>query len=219
MSSVFPRHPTIPDESASTPSPSSPAFPQPSHQSQTHLSARLLYDFTATSSFELTASAGSVVPVLEEDDGSGWVKVGAPDGRGEGLVPASYVEVFEAEVKEEVVERPKKPPPAVPSRTKPKVSLGNGQYGLSLLSELRVLFGQWLAYFTLRCLVRGLYTYQASGPGELDVAEGAMYELSSGTGGGQYYADGWWEGYDSSGKKGIFPSNYVSPFAIYIYRP
>ena len=61
--------------------------------------------------------------------------------------------------------------------------------------------------------VKGLYTYQASGPGELDVEEGAMYELSSGAGGGQHYADGWWEGYDSTGKKGIFPSNYVSTSA------
>lgn len=58
--------------------------------------------------------------------------------------------------------------------------------------------------------VRGLYPYQASGPGELDVEEGAMFELSSGAGGGQHYAEGWWEGYDSTGKKGIFPSNYVS---------
>ena len=58
--------------------------------------------------------------------------------------------------------------------------------------------------------VKGLYTYQASGPGELDVEEGAMFELSSGAGGGQNYADGWWEGYNSAGEKGIFPSNYVS---------
>ena len=35
--------------------------------------------------------AESTVHVLEEDDGSGWVKV-ADDSGGKGLVPASYLE-------------------------------------------------------------------------------------------------------------------------------
>ena len=38
--------------------------------------------------------AESTVHVLEEDDGSGWVKV-ADDSGGKGLVPASYIEVLE----------------------------------------------------------------------------------------------------------------------------
>lgn len=43
-------------------------------------------------------------------------------------------------------------------------------------------------------VVRGLYAYQARGPDEINIEEGGMYELSSGPEGGQYYADGWWEG-------------------------
>jgi hypothetical protein len=57
--------------------------------------------------------------------------------------------------------------------------------------------------------VRGLYEYAAQGPDEMAVAVGQLIELSDGPNGGQNYASGWWEGVSSSGKKGIFPSNYV----------
>ena len=36
-----------------------------------------------------------MVKILEEDDGSGWVKV-ADEAGGKGLVPASYIEVLDA---------------------------------------------------------------------------------------------------------------------------
>ena len=42
----------------------------------------------------LLSVAESAVHVLEEDDGSGWVKV-ADDSGGKGLVPASYIEFRE----------------------------------------------------------------------------------------------------------------------------
>lgn len=79
-------------------------------------------------------------------------------------------------------------------------------------------------------VVRGLYTYQARGPDEVSISEGDMLELSSGSSGGKNYSEEWWEGecldgtktmtsqnyelrcstgYDTNGKKGIFPSNYV----------
>ncbi|KAF5382339.1 hypothetical protein D9757_008459 [Collybiopsis confluens] len=56
----------------------------------THSVGKVLFDFTATSDFELSVNEGSVVDIIEHDDGSGWVKV--RDGRGNGLVPASYLE-------------------------------------------------------------------------------------------------------------------------------
>ncbi|QRV85998.1 SH3 domain protein [Ceratobasidium sp. AG-Ba] len=55
-------------------------------------------------------------------------------------------------------------------------------------------------------MVKALYSYEASGADELSLQEGATYEL---TPNGENYGDGWWEGIDSKGKKGIFPSNYV----------
>jgi len=53
--------------------------------------ARVIFDFAASSSFELNVMDGTLVHVLEEDDGSGWVKVVDPDGN-EGLVPATYLD-------------------------------------------------------------------------------------------------------------------------------
>ncbi|KAL5501729.1 BZZ1_3 [Sanghuangporus vaninii] len=145
---------------------------------ETYPQARALYDFTPSSPFELSVTGGMTVKVVEDDDGSGWVKVADTKGR-RGLIPASYIEIIEGNVV----------PPPVPVTTKPKQQ-GSGKY------------------------VRGLYTYEATGPDEINIEEGGMYELSSGAGGGQNYADGWWEGYDSTGKKGIFPSNYAGYQAI-----
>ncbi|CAE6452727.1 unnamed protein product [Rhizoctonia solani] len=55
-------------------------------------------------------------------------------------------------------------------------------------------------------LVKALYSYEAQGDDELSLKEGMTYEL---TPNGESAGDGWWEGVDSSGKKGIFPNNYV----------
>jgi hypothetical protein len=114
---------------------------------------------------------GASVRVIEEDDGSGWVKVVDEDG-GRGLVPASYIEsagVTQADS-----------PGSGPS-------LGSGQFG-----EWPHHFG-WFPGFLLS-EVRGLYEYQSQGADELAVSEGARIELTSGPSGGKNYADGWWEG-------------------------
>ncbi|KAF8469405.1 hypothetical protein DFH94DRAFT_795809 [Russula ochroleuca] len=130
---------------------------------------RVIYDFTPTSPFELAVHEGASVRVIEEDDGSGWVKVVDEDG-GRGLVPASYIESAD-----------------VTQAVSPGIGpfLGSGQF------------------------VRGLYDYHSQGPDELDVSEGNRIELTSGSSGGQNYGEGWWEGIDGLGRKGIFPSNYV----------
>ncbi|KAJ3009402.1 hypothetical protein NUW54_g2793 [Trametes sanguinea] len=95
-----------------TPTPSS--FAHASHISEEKgPTARVLFDFTPTSPFKLAVSgmswnlqgtarlftteralADSIVHVLEEDDGSGWVKV-ADESGGKGLVPASYVKFLD----------------------------------------------------------------------------------------------------------------------------
>ncbi|KAF8262551.1 hypothetical protein EI94DRAFT_1808606 [Lactarius quietus] len=134
---------------------------------------RVIYDFTPTSPFELAVHEGATVRVVEEDDGSGWVKVVDEDG-GRGLVPASYIEA------EAAADAKPAPKPGAGQ------SIGSGQF------------------------VRGLYDYASQGPDELEVSEGARIELTGGPSGGRNYADGWWEGVDALGRKGIFPSNYVS---------
>jgi len=59
---------------------------------------------------------GATVRVVEEDDGSGWVKV-VDEGGGQGLVPASYIEAADAT-------------PAPDSGA--EHSTGSGQFGMCL---------------------------------------------------------------------------------------
>ncbi|KAJ8523239.1 hypothetical protein ONZ45_g333 [Pleurotus djamor] len=137
--------------------------------------ARVLFDFTPTSEFELRVSEGMSVRVLEADDGSGWVKVSI-SGSNSGLVPASYIEVVEEE---------DTPSSSSGHSIRSSGSQGSGKY------------------------VRAIYAYESQGPDEISLKEGETVELSGGPRGGQFYGDGWWEGLDSRGRKGIFPSNYV----------
>ena len=153
---------------------------------------RVIYDFTPTSPFELAVhgqsdlresrcctyvfdpfrAEGATVRVVEEDDGSGWVKVVDEDGD-RGLVPASYIEAPDTN-------------PAPNSSA--EQSIGSGQFGMCLHKH-PVDLGE----FTFP-EVRGLYDYHSKGQDELDVSEGARIELTSGPSGGRNYADGWWEG-------------------------
>lgn len=165
---------SVSTSSKETPMPSSSSVPPDTspHAEEMIRLARAIFDFAATSSFELNVTEGAVVRVLEEDDGSGWVKVADSDGE-KGLVPATYLE--------DASEWPLE---------KSEPSQQNSQQASGIY-------------------VRVIYDYRAQEPEELTINEGDFVELSSGTNGGQNYADGWWEGFSTDGKKGIFPSNYV----------
>lgn len=168
------RSSSISTHSRKTPMSSSSSLPHniSPHVEETSRLARAIFDFAASSSFELDVTEGTVVHVLEEDDGSGWVKVADSDGK-KGLVPATYLE-----------------------------DAGGGPLEKSEPSQQHSQQGSGI-------YVRALYDYRAQESGELTISEGDLVELSSGTNGGQNYADGWWEGFSRDGKKGIFPSNYV----------
>jgi len=153
-------------KASSTPSSFVKSVADESPEEESYPVARMLFDFSPTSEFELRISAGDSVQVLEPDDGSGWVK--AADGQGNsGLVPASYL-AYDSSL----------------SSTKPSET-GSGQR------------------------VRGIYDYEAQGSDELGLKAGEILTLTSGPNGGQNYGEGWWEGINSRGQKGIFPSNYV----------
>jgi hypothetical protein len=105
-------HSSAGDEVGKTPTPSSFVQGDALHG---YPSARVAFDFSASSPFELSVSGkciillnachlmnmntrflvhsieGATVHVVEEDDGSGWVKVTNNHG-GKGLIPASYLE-------------------------------------------------------------------------------------------------------------------------------
>ena len=61
-------------------------------------------------------------------------------------------------------------------------------------------------------LVRGVYPFKASRSGEISVEVGELIELTDGETGGRKWGDGWAEGVDRHGKKGIFPVTYVRVF-------
>jgi formin-binding protein 1 len=67
----------------------------------------------------ISDTEGSIVSVLEPDDGSGWVKV-ANDRRQDGLVPASYIQT-QAQTGG--------PQSGVPPSPNPRSTGGSGQYG------------------------------------------------------------------------------------------
>ncbi|KAG6889878.1 hypothetical protein C0995_013852 [Termitomyces sp. Mi166 len=129
--------------------------------------ARVLFDFTPTSEFELEVSEVETVRVVEADDGSGWVKVADMQGR-DGLVPASYLDHRDP-ISQSLV-----------------TQVGSGQHGKSHPTGR-----DHLVNITS---VRAVYAYEAQGPDELGLIEGQAIELTSGPSGGRNYGSGWWEG-------------------------
>jgi formin-binding protein 1 len=80
--------------------------------------AKVLFDFTASSPFEVSVTEGSTVRVVEEDDGSGWAKVDNGQG-GKGLVPATYIQLDSGGTSQK---------PASPISNQPSPG-GSGKYG------------------------------------------------------------------------------------------
>lgn len=89
---------SVPPAFGSKPSPVSSAppiaaRPPPPAAAAATETATLLYDFAPSSESELACSAGEVVEVLEPEDENGWLRCRSPRDGGEGLVPASYVQM------------------------------------------------------------------------------------------------------------------------------
>ncbi|KAH7106916.1 hypothetical protein BKA62DRAFT_611651, partial [Auriculariales sp. MPI-PUGE-AT-0066] len=75
---------------ASVSAPTASTFTIATDQKMKYRTATIQFDYTASSPFELSVAEGSEVDILEDDDGSGWVKVQDPEGQS-GLIPASYL--------------------------------------------------------------------------------------------------------------------------------
>ena len=167
----------------STPTTSSFTRSDLKSQEEEYLNARVVFDFTPTSPFELAITEGEIVKVVEPDDGSGWVKV-ADESGGKGLVPASYIELEKKSPKA----KPRPPPPRGSAAKK-----SGSVYGMHnpLIKRIRA---ERDALFDTSLLVRALYEYSPQGADEIEIREGDLIELTSGPSGGQNYADGWWEG-------------------------
>jgi len=150
------------------------------------LTAKIMFDFVASSPFEVSVAEGEVVTLLEEDDGTGWVKI--DDGKGgKGLVPATYLQKDSGEASQ--VGDIKSP--ASPNVNK-TTTQGSGKYG-----KLKMYLSA-TPINLCTCKVRGLYTYSAQGDDEISITVGGRIELTQL---GDQYGDGWSEGIDSRGRK------------------
>lgn len=58
---------------------------------------RMMYAYSGTREGEVSVEGGAEVAILELDDGSGWITVRS--GNAEGLVPASYVNIYPSPVR------------------------------------------------------------------------------------------------------------------------
>jgi formin-binding protein 1 len=159
-----------------------------------------MVDLEGKAYLDRMAIEGTRVKVLEEDDGSGWIKISKNSTEKSGLVPASYLKLDADEDSEEELE----PDLAIPVPVTSHVQRSGkfGEYQVPWICEVG-----WLMKIIV---VVALYPYDAQGDDELGLHAGERYELTSGEHGGENYGEGWWEGINSYGKHGIFPSNYVS---------
>lgn len=155
-------------------------------------STKVLYAYDAASPSETSISAGESITVLAGDDGSGWIRIKGP--RGEGLVPATYVESPVPQPGLSSVGRSI----SVQSGSTTSVSISlkqNGRQGPAVAPKRS-------AQKKGRS-VRALYDYTATGAGELSLVEGDLLQLTV-----EDQGDGWATG-ELDGRTGIFPAAYV----------
>lgn len=157
---------------------------------------------------EISISEGEEFTLVEPDDGSGWIKI-KPHAFGSepGLVPASYAEMFPSSHEEETTLRPTSVAASHHSATG-SVTGGSDDGGRKkkqgpAVAPRRRGGGSTSAAAANKKHVEALYTYQASGPGEVDMEEGEKMVLVKADEG-----DGWCE-VESRAGRGIVPATWV----------
>lgn len=162
---------------------------------------KMLYAYQANGDGEISISEGQDFTVVEPDDGTGWIKIKPSSfGMPAGLVPSSYAELSAPA-----------PPSKSPVDDRP-VSMAASTSTTSLAGSDTPSVGkakkQGPAVAPRRGAkkvkhVEAMYTYQASGPGEVDMEEGEKMVLVLADQG-----DGWVE-VESKAGKGIVPATWV----------
>ncbi|KAF3014035.1 hypothetical protein E8E14_011004 [Neopestalotiopsis sp. 37M] len=203
--------PSIPSASASTRKPRLMAPPPSAYISELPGSSvngsaaskpeqkgKILYTFEANGEGELSVPEGREVTIIEADDGSGWVKVRA--GYKEGIVPATYLEVF-----------PAAPAPIVPQDTGSTANRPGSTYSNSGSSIGGAPTGKKKGPAVaprrgakkLKYVV-ALYDYTAQSDAEHSMAEGDRFVLVK-----EDPGDGWAE-VEKGGVTKSVPASYVS---------
>ncbi|EME50023.1 hypothetical protein DOTSEDRAFT_68772 [Dothistroma septosporum NZE10] len=162
---------------------------------------KMLYSYHANGDGEISISEGQEFTIVEPDDGAGWIKIKPSSfGVSAGLVPSSYTELSAPAPlsKSPVDDRP--------------VSMAASASTTSLAGSDTPSVGKTKKQGPAVAPRRGakkikhveaLYTYVASGPGEVDMIEGEKMVLILADQG-----DGWVE-VESRAGKGIVPASWV----------
>ncbi|KAI8370561.1 uncharacterized protein BYT42DRAFT_582860 [Radiomyces spectabilis] len=149
--------------------------------------ARALYDYEAQTMEELSIMENDVLTVLEEDDGSGWIK--ARKGDQVGLVPANYV------AHDDTVQD---------MRSSPDTPMTETSISFTPAMSTPAVEEPEPEPATVPEVVVALYDFEAVNADELNIRQGDQILVT------KKDDSGWWEG-TSNGKTGIFPANYVGP--------
>lgn len=149
---------------------------------------KMMYSFDATGDGELSAPEGRDVILLEEDDGSGWVKVRC--GVKEGLVPAAYVDFTAA------------PAPAAASPIPSPTASTASSVAAAAKKKQGPAVAPKRGAKKLR-YVEAVYEYVAQSETEHSMVEGERFVLVKDDPG-----DGWVE-VEKAGVTGSVPASYV----------
>ncbi len=154
----------------------------------------VIWDFKGNDSDEISVEANRTVRILEQDDGSGWMKVrlGIDPGGMEGLIPAGYVKRQEAEASDSRSVQPtlRMPEPQLSPVVEAPTPPSTHQR-------------------TLQHWVKALWDYEASDADETSVTAGQRYLLTLRTGPDEE----WWELIGDAGRAGLVPANHVQAVA------
>ncbi|KAL2802713.1 hypothetical protein BJX63DRAFT_99833 [Aspergillus granulosus] len=184
-----------PAQYISSPPAELPAATQKTHDREPR--GKMLYPYQSTGADEITVVDGEDVIVVEPDDGSGWMRVRS-ESSGEGLVPASYVEVL--------------PTPVATS-----ASPATGRPGSTYSNSSASLAGSTAAAAAKRVgpavaprrgakklqYVEALYDYEARSDMEWSMTEGDRFVLVTRDSG-----DGWAD-VERGGVTKSVPANYI----------
>ncbi|CAG8439340.1 6554_t:CDS:10 [Diversispora eburnea] len=155
-------------------------------EESTNLWARALFEYDAAESNELTLVEGELIrDIIKLDDG--WWQGTTEDGTRSGLFPANFVELIDPE----------------------EISNRNNEVGYDVdlnpdeVEQQEVPEAESEEHHQALPSARALYDYSAGEPNEISFEEGQIITDID------FISDGWWQGTEEGGTKGLFPANYV----------
>ena len=165
---------------------------------------KMLYPYTATGEGEVSVPENADFVLLEPDDGSGWIKIKPSSlGATAGLVPASYAELTP---RSPFSERGREARPISTASASTTSLTGSDTAQPAVAASKPKKQGPAVAPRRGAKKVKhveAMYTYQASGPGEVGMQEGEKMVLVLADQG-----DGWCE-VESGEGRGVVPAGWV----------